>query len=59
LTLGWPASYTGYSLEGQTNPPGQGLTALWFAVPGVSNNSISFPLDSAAGSAFYRLVHAP
>lgn len=55
LTLTWPASYYSYLLEGQTNAPGLGLGPYWTPVPGVSNNTVTVPLDPAAGSMFFRL----
>jgi len=56
LTLSWPKTYSDYTLQGQTNAPDFGLGALWFPVPGVSNNTFTVPLDPAAGSMFFRLV---
>jgi autotransporter-associated beta strand protein len=56
LTLSWPADYFSYTLQGQTNAVGAGLTPLWLPVPGVSNNTFTIPRDPAAGSMFFRLV---
>lgn len=56
LTLSWPTNYVGYTLQGQTNAPGQGLEGQWAPVPGVSNNTFTLPLDPTAGSMFFRLI---
>ena len=56
LTLSWPSEYVTYSLQGQTNTPAAGLAPVWYAVPGVSNNSYTMPLDPTVGSMFFRLV---
>jgi hypothetical protein len=56
LTLSWPADYTSYILQAQTNNQGEGLTPTWFPVQGVTTNTFTIPIDSAAGSVFYRLL---
>lgn len=57
LTLSWPANYTGWTLQGQTNAPNVGLTPLWYDVPGsVSTNRIILPIDPTKGSAFFRMI---
>jgi autotransporter-associated beta strand protein len=56
LTLSWPSNYTGWTLQGQTNPVGVGLTTNWHDVPGsTATNRLTFPIG-AAGSVFYRMI---
>lgn len=58
ITIGWPASYTGWRLETQTNSLSIGIRNNWVTVPGsTSVNSVSFPIDPANGAVFYRLVY--
>lgn len=58
LTIGWPASYTGWRLETQANSLSIGLSTNWVTVPGsTAVNSMTFPLDPSAGAVFYRLVY--
>ena len=55
LDLSWPVA--GARLQTQTNSPGVGITTNWFTVPGsAATNHVVFPLDSANGSAFFRLA---
>ena len=56
LSLLWPTGYTGWLLEGQTNPVSLGLSTNWSIVPGLTSNGLSVPLGSTNGSAFFRLV---
>ena len=49
VTLSWPASVTGFTLETSERVP----AATWTPVPGVANNSVTLP--STAASSFYRL----
>lgn len=56
LALSWPTDYFSYILTAQTNPAGLGLGTNWTAVPGVSNNFLSIPIDPGNGSVFYRLL---
>jgi len=57
LHLTWPADHTGWILQGQTNTTDSGLGTSWFEVPGsVSVNTMSFTLDPANHSVFYRLA---
>jgi autotransporter-associated beta strand protein len=59
LVLSWPADHIGWTLQGQTNAPGRGITTNWVAVPGSSTiNSITVPISPANGSVFYRLMLA-
>ncbi len=55
LTLSWPLAYTDYVLQGQTNADTQGIGPNWYPVEGVTNNSVTLPLDPAIGSAIFRL----
>jgi hypothetical protein len=56
LTLSWPAEYSHWHLETQTNVFG-GLGSNWIAVPNTTGNNVySNPVDSTVGAAFYRLV---
>ena len=56
LTLSWPGDHIGWRLQAQTNSGG--LTTNWVdVVPAVLTNRITFTVDPAAGSAFYRLIY--
>jgi len=56
LSLSWPADHTGWRLQAQTNTTG--LTTNWGTVPGsTSVNTMSFPIDPANRSVFFRLVY--
>jgi autotransporter-associated beta strand protein len=58
LTLSWPSNHTGWRLQAQTNGFGFGLTTNWVTVPGSSaTNTMSFPINSANGSVFFRMVY--
>jgi autotransporter-associated beta strand protein len=57
LMLSWPADHTGWRLQSQTNSTAIGLSTNWQDVQdSTATNSLSFGLDSASGSVFYRLV---
>jgi hypothetical protein len=57
LTLSWPASYTGWTLQGQTNNSGVGLTTNWHDVPGsTATNQFIMPVSEANGSVFFRMI---
>ena len=56
LTLSWPAAYTSYVLQDQTNALSVGLSGNWSPVPGVVNNSIAVPVASENPAVFYRLI---
>ena len=59
LSLSWPTNYLSYVLQGQTNPVTVGLLndpAAWGAVPGVSGNQVTLPIDPANGTVFFRLL---
>jgi fibronectin-binding autotransporter adhesin len=56
LILSWPPDHTGWHLQSQTNSIGLGTN--WFDVPNsLLTNQIILPLNSSAGSAFYRLFY--
>jgi len=58
LTLSWPANYKGCYLQGQTNLLSVGLSTNWVNVPNSENvTSVTFPVDPARGSVFFRLRH--
>jgi autotransporter-associated beta strand protein len=55
FVLSWPSNYTGWTLQGQTNAPGVGLTTNWYDVPGsTATNVIVIP--AANGSGFFRMI---
>ena len=57
LQLSWPAIYTGWTLQAQTNAPGTGLGVNWDIVPGsTAGHQISIPVDNTVGSVFFRLI---
>jgi hypothetical protein len=55
LTLSWPSSYTGWTLQGQTNAPGVGLTTNWQDVPGSASTNVVI-IPAADGSGFFRMI---
>ena len=58
LNLAWYGDRTGWMLQGQTNPPGVGITKNWTNIPGTGvTNLWSFTIDTNAGSAFFRLAY--
>ena len=58
LQLSWPADHKGWSLQAQTNSAALGLSTNWFRVPNSSTvNQMSFPIDPANPSVFFRLVY--
>jgi fibronectin-binding autotransporter adhesin len=58
LNLSWPADHTGWRLQAQTNAPGAGLSTNWADVPGSTTvHSISFTINPAKGSVFFRMVY--
>jgi fibronectin-binding autotransporter adhesin len=58
LNLSWPADHIGWRLQAQTNAPGTGLTTNWATVPGSTTvNSMSFTINPANSSAFFRMVY--
>jgi autotransporter-associated beta strand protein len=60
MELAWPDSYKGWTLQGQTNVPVEGLTTNWFDVPeSAATNRVLIPINPANGSVFYRLSYQP
>jgi hypothetical protein len=60
LTLSWPASHTGWTLQVQTNGLGVGLGSNWLDVPGSSaTNRVSVPMATDGVGVFYRLRYGP
>ena len=58
LELSWPADYTGWRLQVQTNSASVGLGTNWVTVPGsTSVNSVTNPISPVNGAVFYRLVY--
>lgn len=59
VTLSWPASHIGWSLQVQTNSRAVGLTLptnTWFTVPGSSaTNLVTMPVNKQDPTVFYRL----
>jgi len=60
LTLSWPASHIGWSLQTQTNSRSVGLNSTWFEVSGsTATNQMTFTVNPANPTVFYRLRYAP
>jgi autotransporter-associated beta strand protein len=58
LQLSWPASYTGWLLESQTNNLTTGISTNWYVVPGSSSvNTMTLPVVQSLRSVYYRLAH--
>jgi len=58
LTLSWPADHIGWTLQVQTNAPGNGLSTSWSNVAGsASVNQVVIPIIRTNGSVFFRLVY--
>lgn len=56
LTLSWPADYTGWILQSQTNSLSKGLGTNWADVAGSAlTNKVIVPIVSANGSVFFRM----
>jgi len=56
LTLSWPSDHTGWTLQSQTNAPGQGLNTVWFDVVGsATTNQIVVPINPTNSSVFFRM----
>jgi fibronectin-binding autotransporter adhesin len=57
LNLSWPAAYTGYVVQVQTNTLAKGLGTNWVTIPGTdAGNTYSASLNKTNGAAFYRLA---
>jgi len=58
LRLTWPADHAGWRLQAQTNGVAQGLGTNWADVAGATTtNQMTFPLNPANGSIFFRMVY--
>jgi fibronectin-binding autotransporter adhesin len=58
LTLSWPASHIGWTLQAQTNALNTGLGATWYPIPGsTTTNAMTFPVNPANPTVFYRLTY--
>lgn len=58
VQLTWPPDHTAWRLEVQTNSLEAGLGTNWVAVPDSTvTNQMTFPIDPAAGSVFFRMVY--
>ncbi len=56
LQLSWPANYTGWTLQAQTDAPGDGISTNWSIVSGsTSTNQFSTFLDTTRNM-FFRLI---
>jgi len=56
LTLNWPSTHLGWTLQAQTNSLSVGLGTNWFAVAGsTTNNSATVPIVKTNPTVFYRL----
>jgi hypothetical protein len=54
----WPSANTGWSLQVQTNTLNTGMGNNWVTVPGsMLTNQMSFPINPANESVFFRLVY--
>jgi fibronectin-binding autotransporter adhesin len=59
ITLSWPASYLGWSLQTQTNLRSVGLSTNWVTVPNSSTvTTTNFAVSPASPTVFYRLFYA-
>jgi autotransporter-associated beta strand protein len=57
LTLTWPATQIGGTLQEQINPVTVGLSTNWVTVPGsTATNQMTFPIAPTNGIVFFRLV---
>jgi autotransporter-associated beta strand protein len=56
LTLSWPSSHTGWTLQNQTNSLNVGITGTWFDVAGsTTTNQVIVPIVPGNPTVFYRL----
>jgi hypothetical protein len=58
LQLSWQTTGGVWQLQSQTNPPAFGLGTNWLNLPGPTTNPTVVPLNTSAGSVFYRLILA-
>jgi autotransporter-associated beta strand protein len=58
VTLSWPASHIGWTLQSQTNSRAVGLGTNWVNVAGSSStNSVTLTVNPTNGAVFFRLVY--
>ena len=58
IELSWPADHVGWRLLVQTNELANGMGTNWVGITNASTtNQISFPINPANGSVFFRLVY--
>jgi hypothetical protein len=55
ITLAWPAGFSDYQVQAQTNAPRVGITTNWITIP-TTTNVVTFPKDTNSGSVFYRMI---
>jgi autotransporter-associated beta strand protein len=59
IVLSWPASYTGWELQSQTNGLSAGLRTNWVLVTGsTTTNQLFVPIANTNGAVFFRM-HRP
>ncbi|HUS36715.1 MAG TPA: hypothetical protein VM680_15300 [Verrucomicrobiae bacterium] len=56
ITISWPAAYTSYVLQGQTNSTSVGISSNWGPVSGAAGNQVTIPINPANGVAFFQLI---
>jgi len=58
LTLSWPATHLGWSLQAQTNSLNVGIANNWVTIPGTAGvTSTNITVDPANPTVFYRLFY--
>ncbi|MFN3408270.1 MAG: hypothetical protein ACK45B_04710, partial [Limisphaerales bacterium] len=58
VTLSWPASHIGWTLQSQTNSQAIGLSTNWVNVAGSSTtNSVTLTVNPTNGAVFFRLKY--
>ncbi|HPU56589.1 MAG TPA: hypothetical protein PLH97_09965, partial [Verrucomicrobiota bacterium] len=56
VTLSWPSSHIGWSLQVQTNALSTGLSNNWTTLGFENTNSVELPIDPANPAVFFRLA---
>jgi autotransporter-associated beta strand protein len=58
LTVTWPATHLGWSLQAQTNSLAVGIANNWVTIPGTASvTSTNLTINPANGAVFYRLFY--
>ena len=58
LTVTWPATHLGWSLQAQTNSLAVGIANNWVTIPGTASvTSTNLTINPANGTVFYRLFY--